>query len=247
MLKRGTVAWLIWNIIEAILLITAGILCMAWSGNNDFQKVAVLVAGIILIIEAGMRLLLGVFQVFTAGNITVVKTNTAQATAGAAELALGICLCYIYSHYDPAIVNGVAVAGGKAVFGYVGIYIGIFLLVLSFMFIVNGIVFTIKKFNTTIQNIFSIFVGVVFLVAGIVSLFNLNPEKGDNVVQFFLVMGGLIALFSGLFVGIGAVLVLVANKAVKNVMNDASKQQNDVNVIDAGNVEEHESKEEPKE
>ena len=146
MFKRGTIAWLIWNIIESVLLIVAGILVLAWSGNHDFQKNAVLVAGIVFIVDAGLRLLLGTINVFTAKEVTIIKADFANAGAGAAELALGVSFCYIFNHYDPYIVDGQAVAGGKAVFGYVGIYLGVLLIVLAAIVLVLGLVYLFKKF-----------------------------------------------------------------------------------------------------
>ena len=229
MFKRGSIAWIIWNALEAILLIVAGILCMAWSGNQDFQKTAVLIAGIMIIVEASLRLLLGVIQIFSAGELTVVRTNTALAVAGAAELALGISLCYIANNYEPTIVNGTLISGGKAVFGYAGIYLGIMLIVLASICIIHAIIYIIKKANNGLFNITIILAGALLLIAGIVCLLNLNPEKGDNVVQFFLVIMGLIALFSGIFLAVFVCVAIFAARKLKqfeDVINGTNNNSN---------------------
>ena len=227
MFKRGTIAWLIWNIIESVLLIVAGILVLAWSGNHDFQKNAVLVAGIVFIVDAGLRLLLGTINVFTAKEVTIIKADFANAGAGAAELALGVSFCYIFNHYDPYIVDGQAVAGGKAVFGYVGIYLGVLLIVLAAIVLVLGLVYLFKKFNTVAQNIFTLVVGGVILAAGIAALVNLNPEKGDNVVQFFLVIMGLVSLLLGIFLTVGCILAVIALKKTKDAAKEVVAEENE--------------------
>lgn len=229
MLKRGTIAWTIWNIIEATLLIVAGILCLAWSGNSDFQKNAVLVVGIMVIVDAGLRLLLGVIEIFSAGDAVVIRTNTTQAVAGAAELSLGISLCYIFAHYEAEILSdGTIVPAAKNVFGFVGIYIGVLLIVIAAIMMIHSLFYMVRKYNSLAQNIFTLIAGGIALALGIVALLNLNPAKGDNVVQFFLVVAGLIALFLGLFIGLFAILALVAaKKTIKESQVNENQSEED--------------------
>lgn len=224
MFKRGSIAWAIWNIVEAILLIVAGILCMAWSGEGDFQKNAVLVAGIVVIVDAGLRLLLSVIELFTASSVLMIKGNASQIIAGAAELALGISLCYIYGHYDGGNVGGTIIPPAKNVFGYVGIYMGVLMIVLAAVVIIHALVFFFRRYNSIGQNLFTLISGGVLLALGIVAILNLNPEKGENVVHFFLILFGLGALLLGILLGIGSVVTLIAAKKLKD---DA-----EVNIVD---------------
>ena len=238
MFKRGSIIWTIWNVIEAALLVVSGVLCMAWANQSHFQQIAVLVAGVMVIVDAGLRLLLGTIEIVAAEDTTMIKTNANQGIAGAAELSLGIALCYIYANYE----GSADIAAAKNVFGYIGIYMGVLLIVFAAMILVHALILTLRKITSIPGGLGMLIIGGIVLALGIIAVINLNPSKCENVVTFFLVVFGISTVIIGVALGFTAIIALIAKKR----LNDAAKRDPSVNQSEDPDPSEKPIEEEPK-
>ena len=237
MFKRGSIIWTIWNVIEAALLIVSGVLCMVWANQSHFQQIAVLVAGIMVIVDAGLRLLLGTIEIVAAEDTAMIKTNANQGIAGAAELSLGIALCYIYANYEGS--EGIAAA--KNVFGYIGIYMGVLLIVFAVMILAHALILTLRKITSIPGGLGMLIIGGIVLALGIIAVINLNPSKGENVVTFFLVVFGIATVIIGISLGFTAIIALIARKR----LNDAARRDPTINNSEDPEPDEKPIEEEP--
>ena len=95
MFRKVKIGWTIWNIVEGLILITAGVLFCAYSNNSSFQSTCVLIVAILVIIDAVLRLALNVISVFGLGDLKLIKTDFAAAISGTSELTLGIGLVFL--------------------------------------------------------------------------------------------------------------------------------------------------------
>ena len=79
MFRKGHGGWLALNIIEAILLLTAGIIFCVFSGNKDFQNTCILIVGIMITVDAVMRLVLDVVSVVSVKGEAMIVTTYGPA------------------------------------------------------------------------------------------------------------------------------------------------------------------------
>lgn len=207
MFKKGSVSWAIWNYVEAALLVIGGILCMAFSGNADLQKWALIILGIFVIVDAGLRLVLDVINVFELRFGTVVTTSYASAVYGSLELAVGIAL----------IVIGNDLSTGSAIFTLLGNFIGILLIVLGSIALIYGIIFLARKIQTVGYSILTLVVGALGITAGILCLIYLT---GSNVIQLSLIVFGLLALLVGILLIATTTIALTSKHKVEKVIDE---------------------------
>ncbi len=207
MLKRGSISWVIWNIVEALLLIVGGVLCWIYCNNADFQKTILLIVGIILAFDALLRLILGLVDVIKVGDVRIVKTDYIQAAAGAFELSLGILLILFYT-------QGTSV---EILFQFLGLYIGIFLTAVGAVALIYSLIFMIRRLNNFAMNFASFLSGGIILACGILAIIYLT--KQETIMIMFLVILGISLVSSGL--GLLALTSIVRKETkVKNAIKD---------------------------
>ncbi len=225
MLKRGSISWLIWNLVESVILIAGGVMCVVFCNNVDFQKTALLIVGILVAVDAVLRLALGVIDVIRIGEHAVMRTDYIEAATGSLELALGIVLILSYTES----------ASLEIVFKFIGLFIGIFLITVGAVAMVYAIVYIVKRMNLLIANIFSIIGAVLLIALGAMAIVYLT--KQDTIMLIFLIILGLVLIAAGLILGVLTISIANKLKKAKSVIDDVkdtlTKNSEPVDVIDA--------------
>lgn len=231
MIKRGGVVWTIWNVIVAALFITLGIVTMVNSGNKDFQNVIILIAGILVIVDASLRLLTQVINFVRVNAVaTVVKTNYTAAIAGASELSIGILLILV-SRGESSLL--------QTLMQYLALFIGILLLVLGAVGLIFAIVAMIKKSYTVGRGILEIVLSALIVTGGILVLVYANQE---GMVQFIFVLYGIFFTLVGVALLCGSIALAIA---AHRMDKEAKEQENvDPAAPQAEVIEHEEAKEE---
>ena len=230
MLKKGGIIWTIWNVLVAALFVTFGIVTCANSGNPDFQSVIILIAGIIVIVDAAVRLLTQVIGVVRIGEVALLKTNWGTAVAASSELAVGILLILV-STGDSAYLT--------AILEYMTKFIGILLITAGSIAVIYSIVYLARKAFGVPQNIGVLILGLLAITAGILVLVY---ATNSAMLQVFFILFGVLFVIAGLSLLIGAIIIaVVAAKAKKAVDHMAWK------VEEAHEVLEGEAEEKPEE
>ena len=228
MLKRGSISWLIWNLVESVILIAGGVMCVVFCNNTDFQKTALLIVGILVSLDAVLRLSLGVIDVLRIGDKAIMRTDYVEAAAGSLELALGIVLILSYTESSSL----------EVVFKFIGLFIGIFLITIGAVAIVYAIVYIVKKMNLLIANIFSIIGAGIIVALGVMAIIYLT--KQDTIMLIFLIILGLVLIASGVILGILTISIASKVKKAKAVIEDiketVAESKEAVDVVDAEEV-----------
>ncbi len=225
MLKRGSISWLIWNLVESLILIAGGVMCVAFCNNADFQKTALLIVGILVALDATLRLALGVIDVIRIGDKAIMRTDYIEAATGSLELALGIIL--ILSYQESASL--------EVVFKFIGLFIGIFLITVGAVAIIYAIVYIVKKMNLLIGNIFSIIGAAIVIALGVMAIIYLT--KQDTIMLIFLIILGLVLIAVGIVLGVLTISIARKVKKAKDVIKDVketiAESNKPADVIDA--------------
>ena len=186
MFRKGKIGWLLLNIFEALLLIVAGVLAMAYCQNEGFQNAIILTIGCLVIADSVLRIVLDVVSVVNIGDVTLIKTTYGQAVTGALEMACGVLLVVIGSDLETATI----------VFRFIGIFIGTLVAIAGLVAIVYAIVYLIKKAGETWKNIVLIVIGVLLIAGGITAAILLER----NILVIFLVLFGIVLALAGALV-----------------------------------------------
>ncbi|MBE6127085.1 MAG: hypothetical protein E7182_03825 [Erysipelotrichaceae bacterium] len=204
MFKRGSIVMTIWNLIVAAGLIALGIATCVNNGNQDFRNVMIMIAGIFVIVDAGLRILTQVIQVVRFQHGVMVRTDLASAVTGASELAVGILLIMVSQNSTDMIV----------VLQYLILFVSILLITLGGVDIIYSIVFLVKKVGSLARNIFSLIFGALVVTGGVLILVYATNE---GMLQFIFVLFGIGFILSGIGVLILAIAFAVAARRASKV------------------------------
>ena len=235
MLRKGSVLWLVWNIIVAAIFVTLGVVSCVNAGNADFQNVVILIIGIFVIVDASFRLLFQVLRIFVGDHLTIVAADYAQAAVAASELAVGIVL----------ILASQEMATLQALFKYLSLFIGILLITVGTIAVLFSIVLIVKKARSLILNILTIVGGAIGITAGILVMVYLGDQT--NFLQVFFIVVGIFLMILGLLVLFLTIVGFIGvRKTEKQDKIDAPAAE-EAPVEEPSPVEEAEAKEEPEE
>lgn len=195
MFRKGGVVWTIWNILVAALFITLGIVTCINSGDQDYQNVIILIAGILVIVDAGLRLFMLALSIMLNTAAETLRSQLGRAVAASSELAIGILLILV-SQGQSAYLT--------VLFQYLAYFLGILLITLGSVAILFGIVFIIKKISNVASNIAAIILGALLVTGGALVLVYANQEA---LLQIFFVFFGILFILVGIGVLFGAILV----------------------------------------
>lgn len=196
MLDRGSLRWAVWSYIESSLLVIAGILCIVFSGNDDLQKWAIVALGVLIIIDAGARLLLGVMSIVETKVGKIVSTSFSRAVAGSFELAGGISVVLI----------GTEMSNATAIFQFIGNFIGILLMVFGLILASYAIVYLIRKSQGKFLSVMELILSAGLISVGVLCIVYLQNQA--IVVQAALVAFGISILVIGLFFLLSTTFIL---------------------------------------
>lgn len=201
-LKKGGVLWVVWNYVEAALMLVAGILAIVFSDNKDLQNTILLIVGCFLIVGGFLKILMNFLPILSATDKKAL--NYDFVIGGAVELALGVTL--------------VAMPGSAAsyIVSFLSTFIAIILLVTGGVFLAFAIAFIIDKLFGLVMPIIEIILGLGFIALGVVVLVYMNNEA--VFFRIVLIITGAIMAITGLALIIETTRVMiVANKLKRAV------------------------------
>ena len=231
MFKRGSFVMTIWNLIVAAGLIALGIATCANNDNQDFRNVMIMIAGIFVIVDAGLRILTQVIQVVRFQHGLMVRTDLASAVTGASELAIGILLIMISQNSANMII----------VLQYLILFVSILLITIGGVGIIYGIVFLVKKAGSLARNIVGLILGALIVTGGVLILVYATNEA---MLKFIFVLFGIGFILSGIGVLILAIAFAVAARRAGKV--EEGEEPESAEAIEVKPEEEEPKAEEPK-
>lgn len=224
MFAKGTKAHAIYAIIEALLLLTGGILALVFCNNKDAYAVALTAVGIVVVVSAALNLLFDLIFTVARPIEAAVMSKQSSITAYSLELALGIAL----------IVGGVTYAnsgyGGDIlrVFNFAALFIGIALIVLGGSFAIYATAWVIrapKELKRT--SIMPYFLAIITITCGILVLCLVWNAGDDAMMKFLFIFAGIFLLLIGFFGLIGGILELVHGKKANGSIDNVSSESED--------------------
>ena len=220
MLKRGSIGWVIWNVVLAALFITFGILNFVHNDNLDYQAVIIMIIGILVVVDASIRLFVHVLTIINLGKERIYVDTRRHAIASSLELAVGISVINLAS-----IIKDQAFGSVNFLFRFIGNFFGIAAIVLAGIVLIYGLVLAIKTKRKPIDIVMIILAAVILAVAGALILVYLRNE---NVLKAFFIFFGIIALVIGVALLCGTFLILaIARKKAKIIQSQIVEQTNE--------------------
>ncbi len=215
-LSKGGLLWTIWHFVEGVLLITGGILAIAYSDNGEIQKIIYPVVGAFLILGGFLKILSNFLPVIATNDYEAqVKMKAKKAMAydmvigGSFELALGITLCVIYGAQQDAI---------KTITLFLSTFIAIILMVAGVSLLLFAIGFIVAKLYKLYMPILEIILGLALIALGIVVVIYMKDDKVFNRVVLIIV--GVILVLGGL----GMLVDTIAAVRAANALKKAAKE-----------------------
>ena len=194
-MARGSTFYMIWNIVEALILLAGGILCIVFSDNKDLQKTFLTIISIFLIVDGGLRILVNFLPIITLVNKK--KITSGLVVTGAVELAIGITiLCDIMSNGEEVI---------NTILKFLSLFVGIVLLVLGAISLIYSIGFASNKFlNLRKFSICGLIVAAGLITLGVVCIIYLKDSEVTNKIA--LIIAGIFLAFTGVVQFLTAIL-----------------------------------------
>lgn len=211
--------WGIWNFVEALLLLVAGVLCITFAFlSDDVAKkelpnyVAFLVGGFI-ILDGSLRIITSIVR-------PKEKTDEDQSIMliGGFEMTLGICLMIFYTIFTSLIV----------------MFIGVFTLVIGALFILFSILSIARRRSKTFVPIMEILFGAILIGVGIAILVLYTKDDPSTSNKIGLICTGSVLSIAGLAQFI--ITFIILKKAKKEIIEEseplAIEKEDKVEVIE---------------
>lgn len=230
-LKKGGLVWTIWNIIECVLFLTLGILCIVIVGKGEasektMQTILNLI-GIFLIIGGALRILTNFLPVFASSRLEAAVKQSIKDTlsydlvvGGSLELAVGIALVTMYAQ---GLLTSVVIFLSR----FVGIFIGVILIIAAVDLLIASIGFLVNKLYKVYVSILGFVLAAALLALGIVAIIYL--QDANTMTQAILIALGVAFLVIGVVLLCITLKVIIevnkAKKAIDSVVRDASKEE----------------------
>lgn len=219
MLKRGTVGWLIWTVVIAAILITFGILNIAFNNNAEYQSVIIMIVGILVVVDASIRLLVNVLTIVTLSNDRIYAYTKRSAIVSSLELAVGISIIHL-----ARIVDTSGIVTAEFLFRFIGNFIGITMIVLASIMLIYGIILIIKTKRRLLDIVLILIAAAILIVVGILDLIYI---KDENVLRVFFIFFGIIGIISGLMALLGSLLVFRLTRKKANLAKEIVAEKNE--------------------
>lgn len=163
------------KLIEALLLITTGVLAIVYSGNTSLQSVIVILIGIFLIFD-GCTKIMGYY-------LNPVASQRKSLITSVFELTIGIIFC-IRSGNLVSLINEIIIW-----------FIAIFLIVIALLLIFLAFMEYRKYKKNSGVNITEYIFGALFLIAGILMIVF---QGGSNFIAFTIIVSGVLLIIAGI-------------------------------------------------
>lgn len=241
-LKKGGLIWIIWNLVEALLLITMGVLTIINCQKDSLHKELFIIISIFLIVGGSLRILANFIPIIGARkadeqNKLIIRMNMSYSMciSGAVELALGIALMI-------AMTGDAAMMMVQYITDIIVYFASILLIVAGATLIAFAITFIITKLYKLYIPIVEIIFGLATAGLGIVILV-LFAQNSQIIVTILLIIIGVLLILSG--IGEAALTFRPVIKARKKEKAQKNEDMIDAEVKEAGEQEEkHNQKEE---
>lgn len=168
------------TVIEAVILLTLGILTIVFAKDQDYWNVIGYISGALIVLDGVIQLAICLF-----GNIVAqVKLSLIR---GISEVTLGIFILFI-----PAVVVR-----------YFALLVSIAITVCGLMSIVDAIVGAVRHSRKGGQVVLQLILGAIAITLGIVALcfYPMNAEQSaeTNTISVLLIIVGIFFIISSLF------------------------------------------------
>ncbi|MCI1245417.1 MAG: hypothetical protein LKG11_05690 [Bacilli bacterium] len=228
--SKGGIIWVIWNFVEAALLLVAGILAIVFSNNQSLQNSILIIIGCFLIVGGFLKILMNFLPTLTATDKAHLSYDF--VIGGAIELALGVTLVALPNASINVIVQ------------FLSTFIGIILIVAGAAFMVFAIAFFIDKLFGIAMPIIEIILSLALIALGVVVLVYMNDE--DVFYRVVLIIVGVVMALAGLAVAIQTVRAMVASnkrkKAAKTAATGEKAPKGSQSIIDIDTTEKKEER-----
>ncbi len=194
----------IWNYIEAVILLAAGICFLAFCNNETMKDIFLIVVGALLLADGALRIIGDFLPLFYKKDKK--DFHFGNIIPGAFELALGI------TFVSTDII---------AVVGIFATFIGVLMVVGGAFFIVFGIAFIVRKLYKIYMPVSEIVLGVVLAVLGSLVLAFVN---GDMMLTIFLVVLGLLFVVAAVALTVYTTTTLKAMRALSKAFREEAKK-----------------------
>ena len=94
--KKSQVFWSVWNIVEALILIASGVLCIAFQDKVELAKWISIIIGIFVVLDGGLRIAL-----YFLGTK---HGEESGALVGGFETPLGIVIIILFEEFLTIII-----------------------------------------------------------------------------------------------------------------------------------------------
>lgn len=207
-------ASIVWYYILGAIALLAGILTCVFSNNGDFQYVIILILGIIVIIDASLRILANVLKIFRARAIHSVDEDYANSIVCASELAVGVIIIAIANSIKTSVLYA------DIIFDYVSLFGGIFLIVVGCTGLIKGIYYLSKRYPTKDKNIYRLIGGIILVIAGILVLAIIYPAPQETVFQLFFMLLGIYLIVFAAGILIATTITFITHRKLEKLGDD---------------------------
>lgn len=201
--KNSKMLWIICRIIEALILVVAGVLAIIYYDNKDFYNIIFIIVGAFTICDA---LLLG-----TRYFIEPLDPITRGKGLGLAscELAVGIVLC-IKPNLLPDVISQVF-----------GLFLGVYLIAMAVILVVQGFIKIYTKFKPVLAIIADFLLAAICVALGVLVIYYYSSDVFFKVV--FIIIGVFLVLTG----------ILVAASSFRPVDHKDDKEDKDTENTEA--------------
>ena len=201
--KNSKILWIICRIIEALILVVAGVLAIIYYDNKDFYNIIFIIVGAFTICDA---LLLG-----TRYFIEPLDPITRGKGLGLAscELAVGIVLC-IKPNLLPDVISQVF-----------GLFLGVYLIAMAVILVVQGFIKIYTKFKPVLAIIADFLLAAICVALGVLVIYYYSSDVFFKVV--FIIIGVFLVLTG----------ILVAASSFRPVDHKDDKEDKDIENTEA--------------
>lgn len=207
-------ASIVWYYIIGAIALLAGILTCIFSDNGDFQHVIILILGILIIIDASLRILGNVLKIFRARAIHSVDEDYASSIVCASELAVGVIVVAIAE----SIKSNVQYA--DIIFDYVTLFGGIFFIVVGCTTLIKGIFYLARKYPTKDKNIYRVVGGFILIIAGTLVLAIVYPASDEAVFHLFFMLLGIYLIVFAAGIIIATTITYITHRRLEKLGED---------------------------
>jgi hypothetical protein len=221
-LSKGSLTWTIWHLVEAILLLVGGILCIVFSDNKDVQNDIYPVVGAFLILGGFLKILTNFLPVVATSSAEAeLKMKAKKAMAydmvigGSFELALGITLCVIFARSSTDSMSTIAT--------FLSTFIAIIFMVAGASLLLFAIGFIVAKLYRLYMPILEIIFGLALIALGVVVIIYMS--KADVFNRVVLIIVGVIIALAGLGMLVDTLTTVSAKNKAKRAAKEAGAAQ----------------------